>query len=118
MPFIEELTEATGRVAETGPAVVRIGRDGGRGAGTVIAPGLVLTSAHNLRGPEVTVSFSDGRAVTGTAKGVDGDRDLAVVAVDTGTATPIVWEASGRGPEARRCRLRPGSAGGRNRPAG
>ena len=100
MPFIEELTEATGRVAETaGQAVVRIGRDGGRGAGTVIAPGLVLTSAHNLRGPEVTVSFSDGRAVTGTAKGVDGDRDLAVVAVDTGTATPIVWEASAEGPK-------------------
>ena len=100
MPFIEELTEATGRVAETaGQAVVRIGRDGGRGAGTVIAPGLVLTSAHNLRGPEVTVTFADGRAVTGTAKGVDGDGDLAVIAVDTGTAAPIGWEASAEGPK-------------------
>jgi serine protease Do len=46
----------------------------------------------------VTVTFADGRAVTGTAKGVDGDGDLAVVAVDTGTAAPVVWQPVADGP--------------------
>jgi serine protease Do len=100
MGFVEELAEAAARVAQSaGQGVVRIGRDGGRGAGTVIAPGLVLTSAHNLRGPEVTVTFPDGRAVTGTTKGVDADGDLAVIAVDTGTAAPVSWEPGAEGPK-------------------
>jgi serine protease Do len=100
MSFIEELSEAAGHVADTaGQAVVRIGRDGGRGAGTVIASGLVLTSAHNLRGSEVTVTFSDGRVATGSVKGVDSDGDLAVVAVDTGSVAPILWEPAAEGPK-------------------
>src|SRR5438105_2615522 len=92
MSLMDELTAATGRVVTAaGGAVVRIGRAEGRGAGVVVGPGSVVTSAHNLRGEEVTVAFSDGRTVTGTVKGVDSDGDLAVVAVDTGDVAPISW---------------------------
>jgi len=92
MSLIEELADVTARVAAaTGAAVVRIGRDEGRGAGTVVAPGTVLTSAHNLRGEEVTVTFADGRSVVGTVKAIDVEGDLAVVAVDTGTVEPLDW---------------------------
>jgi serine protease Do len=93
--MFDDLTSATQRLAgDVSTAVVRVGRDGGRGAGTVIAPGLVLTSAHNLRGSEVTVSFVDGRIEQGEAKGVDADGDLAVISVDTGAVTPLGWSAS------------------------
>ncbi|MGH2718545.1 MAG: S1C family serine protease, partial [Actinomycetota bacterium] len=40
---------------------------------------------------EVTVVFADGRSETGTVAGVDLDGDLAVVAVDTGSAPVIAW---------------------------
>jgi serine protease Do len=93
--MFEDLTSATQRLAgDVAGAVVRIGQHGGRGAGTVIGAGLVLTSAHNLRGPEVTVSFLDGRVERGEVKGVDADGDLAVVSVDTGTVTPVGWAVS------------------------
>jgi serine protease Do len=92
MSLIDELAGATARVAAAaGAAVVRIGRDEGRGAGTVIAPGTVLTSAHNLRGEAVTVTFADGRSVAATVKGVDADGDLAVLDVDTGAVEPLTW---------------------------
>jgi serine protease Do len=57
----------------------------------VIAPGTVLTSAHNLRGEAVTVTFADGRSVAATVKGVDADGDLAVLDVDTGAVEPLTW---------------------------
>jgi serine protease Do len=92
MSFIEELASTTAGVAATaGAAVVRIGRHEGRGAGTIVAPNTVLTSAHNLRGDEVTVTFADGRSAVGSVKGVDSDGDLAVVAVDTASAPPLAW---------------------------
>src|SRR6266511_1154149 len=80
-------------------AVVGIGRGWGRGSGVVVADGSVVTNAHNLRGDQVTVVFADGRSVTGQVSGVDVDGDLAVVAVDTGGATPVGWadEASSVG---------------------
>jgi S1-C subfamily serine protease len=94
MSILDELAAATARVAAAaGQAVVRIGRAEGRGTGVVIAAGTVLTSAHNLRGDEVTVSFPDGRSATGSVQGVDVDGDLAVVAVDTGAVGPIGWAA-------------------------
>jgi serine protease Do len=74
-----------------GPAVVRVGRHGGRGGGLVIEPGAVVTNAHNLRGPEITVTFADGRRETGTVAGHDIDGDLAVVRVDTGDAPVAEW---------------------------
>ena len=60
-------------------------------SGVVIADGQVLTNAHNLRGDEVTVTFADGRSTRGDGRGVDGDGDLAVIAVDTAGATPLAW---------------------------
>jgi serine protease Do len=91
MSVIEELQSAVGTVAgQVGPSIVGIGR-GTRGSGVVLAPGKVLTNAHNLRGDQVTVSFSDGRRTIGNVVGVDGDGDLAVIDVDTGSATPLEW---------------------------
>jgi serine protease Do len=95
MSVLTELQEAVAAVAgAVGPSVVGIGSRL-RGSGVVVADGRVLTNAHNLRGPEVTVRFADGRTTRGTAKGVDWDGDLAVVEVDT-TGTPaIAWATGG-----------------------
>lgn len=91
MSVIEEIQTAVATVAgRVGPAIVGIGR-GTRGSGVVIADGVVLTNAHNLRGDEVTVTFADGRRTRGAVAAVDGDGDLAVVKVDTMGATPLEW---------------------------
>src|SRR5581483_9052195 len=93
MSVVEELQDATAQVvARAGAAVVRIGRGRGRGAGVVVADGVVLTNAHNLRGREVTVTFADGRSVVGSAAGIDADGDLAVVHAGTGGVAPIPWD--------------------------
>ena len=93
MEFLEQLEAAVAKVGErVGPSVVRIGKGFGRGNGVVTAAGQVLTNAHNLRGPETTVTFADGRVVVGTAAGVDVDGDLALLNVDTGDAPAIPWE--------------------------
>jgi len=91
--LFDELHDIVQRVADgVGPSVVRIGRGPGRGAGIVVADGLVLTNAHNLRGPETTVTFADGHSHPGTAQAVDPDGDLTVLSVDTGGAPAIAWE--------------------------
>lgn len=91
MSVIEELQTAVGTIAgQVGPSIVGIGR-GTRGSGVVLAPGKVLTNAHNLRGDQVTVTFADGRRIIGNVAGVDGDGDLAVIDVDTASATPLDW---------------------------
>jgi serine protease Do len=96
MAVLEELEKAaTAVAASVVPAVVRIGAGGGRGAGVVVGDGVVLTNAHNLRGGETTVTFSDGRAVTGQVQGVDVDGDVAVVAVETGKTPAIAWAPEG-----------------------
>jgi serine protease Do len=93
MALVEELQEASGRVvSQAGPAVVRIGRGWGRGAGIVVADGVVVTNAHNLRGQETTVTFSDGRVSTGAVTGVDVEGDLAVLTVGTSGITPVSWD--------------------------
>ena len=96
MGFVEDLQEAAARVlTQAGPAVVRIGRGWGRGSGFVVRDGIVVTNAHNLRGPETTVTFADGRVATGTAAGVDTDGDLAVLTVDTtGVSLPPVFAST------------------------
>ena len=90
MGILDELEQAANAVVATvGPAVVRIGRGGGRGAGVVVRDGAVVTNAHNLRGSEATVTFADGRTETGRAAGVDLDGDLAVLTVDTSGVSPL-----------------------------
>jgi serine protease Do len=90
MAVLEELSASVQSVVErAGPAVVGLGRGWGRGSGVVVAPGRVLTNAHNLRGEEVTVAVADGRHEAGRVAGVDADGDLAVIEVDTGDAEPL-----------------------------
>jgi serine protease Do len=81
-----------GAAEAVGPSVVGLGRGWGHGSGVVIADGQVLTSAHNLRREETTVTFADGRREAGTVAGVDSDVDLAVLSVDTGDAPAVRWE--------------------------
>lgn len=84
------------RVAEAvAPAVVRIGRHGGRGCGVVVADGLVVTNAHNLRDRTTQVTFADGRALQGRVTALDADGDLTVLAVDTGGAPAPRWADAG-----------------------
>jgi serine protease Do len=92
MAVLEEVTEAVRTVSDrVGPAVVGLGRGWGRGSGVVIADGAVLTTAHNLRGDEVTVTFADGRRERGTVAALDAEDDLAVVDVGTRDVAPLEW---------------------------
>jgi serine protease Do len=92
MAVLEEVTQAVRSVSErVGPAVVGLGRGWGRGSGVVIGDGTVLTTAHNLRGEEVTVTFADGRRERGSVAAVDAEDDLAVVSVGTGEVEPLEW---------------------------
>jgi serine protease Do len=93
MNTVQTLQDTIAGVAErVGPSVVGLGRGWGHGTGVVIAQGQVLTSAHNLRREEVTVSFHDGRRERAELAGSDADLDLAVLVVDTGDAPPVRWE--------------------------
>src|SRR5919107_2801789 len=93
MSTVQSLQDSIAGVAESvGPSVVGLGRGWGHGSGVVIADGQVLTSAHNLRRDEVTVSFHDGRRERAELAGSDSDLDLAVLAVDTGDAPVVRWE--------------------------
>ncbi|HEX8098616.1 MAG TPA: serine protease, partial [Actinomycetota bacterium] len=90
MSFAEEMESAVSRLAaEIGPSVVGIGQRWGLGSGIVVAPGQVLTNAHNVRGEDISVTFADGRTEKAQPKAADYDRDLAVIAVDTGQARPL-----------------------------
>jgi S1-C subfamily serine protease len=89
---VEELGATVARVAdEVGPSVVGLGRGWGFGSGIVIGPGRVLTNAHNLRGPDVTVAFADGRRETARVTGADLDGDVAVLEADTGEVPAPAW---------------------------
>ncbi len=91
MDVLQEISTATTRVAErTGGAVVAVGRNS-RGSGVVIAPGKVVTNAHNLRDRTTQITFADGRVAQATATGVDVDGDVAVLDVDTGDVEPPAW---------------------------
>jgi serine protease Do len=89
---LQEQVQAAAR--EVGPAVVGIGTRRALGSGVIVAPGKVLTNAHNVRGDEGTVTFSDGREATGKTEGVDVDGDIAVLSVATGDIKPAEWAAS------------------------
>jgi S1-C subfamily serine protease len=92
MAVLEEIATTIGNTAErTGPAVVGLGRGWHPGSGVVIAPGQVLTSAHNLRREEVAVAFAGGRTEAARVAGVDPALDVAVLAVETGDVEPVEW---------------------------
>jgi S1-C subfamily serine protease len=92
MAVLEELEGAIHTAVEqTGPAVIGLGQGWGRGSGFVIDTNRILTSAHNLRGDEVTITFHDGRRETGKVLASDEDLDLAVIEADTAEIEPIQW---------------------------
>src|SRR5437763_2395814 len=101
MTLLEDLEASVqGAVERTGPAVVGLGRGWGVGSGVVIAPGRVLTNAHNIRHEEVTVTFADGRRESGRVAGSDPDLDIAVIEVETGDVEPVDWsQDAARGTE-------------------
>lgn len=85
------LEQAAATAGEVAAAVVAVGGGWQRGAGLVIAEGQVATNAHNLGEGPVQVSFADGRTAVAQPVGVDVDRDLAVLAVDTAGLVPPAW---------------------------
>src|SRR5580658_4442667 len=92
---LEELSAAVKGAAENvGPSVVGVGAGG---SGVVVSAGVVVTTAHNLRGEETVITFADGRRAPGRATGVDVEGDLAVVAVDTAEAPAVAWSTSPAG---------------------
>ena len=92
MTLLAETETAVKDAAERlGPSVVGLGRGWGVGSGVVIAPGRVLTNAHNLRHDEVTVTFADGRSESGRVAGTDAELDVAVIEVDTADVEPLEW---------------------------
>lgn len=94
MSVLEELSQSINSAADkVGPSAVRVAGNWRGGSGVVIGSGAVLTNAHNIRGDEMTVTFSDGREAAATLSGIDVDGDIAVLAVDTGSAPVIEWAA-------------------------
>src|SRR5918992_5964950 len=95
MTDLTQIGESTAAVAgRVGPSVVGLGRGWGLGSGVVIEQDRVLTSAHNLRREEVTVSFAGGGRETAELAGADTDLDLAVLDVETGDAPAVEWAES------------------------
>ncbi|WCO65809.1 trypsin-like peptidase domain-containing protein [Iamia majanohamensis] len=91
MSVLAEIAAATRAAhAVAAPATVAIGRHA-RGAGVVIAPDRVLTSAHNLRDRTTQVTFADGTHAQASLVGSDADHDVVVLEVPTGDATPLTW---------------------------
>jgi serine protease Do len=92
MTVLHDLQEAIeGAVARVGPAVVGLGRGWQGGSGVVVAEGVVLTNAHNLKGEDVPVVFADGRRAVAKAGGAEQSLDVAALAVDTTGIEPVEW---------------------------
>ena len=95
MTILDEVAASIRQLAEgAGASVVGIGQRRGAGSGIVLGKGQVLTSAHNVRGDQVTVTFAGGRTAEGSVAGRDIDGDLAVISVDTGEAPALPWAGS------------------------
>ncbi len=98
MAVLEELQASVTRISEqVGPSVVGVVNGWSHGSGIVIAPGRILTNAHNIRGEEMTVAFDGGRSAQARVAGVDVDGDLAVLEADTGSAKPLDWASDEAG---------------------
>lgn len=88
--MLEEVGSEIRRIAETvGAACVGVGRRGPVGSGVVVAPGQIVTNAHNVGERGRTITFVDGRRVVGEPSGIDPANDLAVLEVDTGEVEPV-----------------------------
>src|SRR6266487_1611824 len=86
MAVLEEIQASIAQLAQSAGASV-----GGLGSGIVLGEGRVLTNAHNVRGAQVAVTFTDGRTAEGNLAGHDIDGDLAVVQADTAGAPALPW---------------------------
>lgn len=92
MPVIQDLQDGVRAVAgSVGPSVVGIVGRRSAGSGVVVAPGRVLTNAHNIWADTVTVVLPDGSETEGRVAAADVDADLAVVEADTKGAAPVAW---------------------------
>src|SRR6266571_1924669 len=92
MAILEEIQASIVRLAQSaGASVVGVGQRWGLGSGIVLGEGRVLTNAHNVRGAQVAVTFTDGRTAEGNLAGHDIDGDLAVVQADTAGAPALPW---------------------------
>jgi serine protease Do len=90
--ILTQLSEAArGVAAGASPAVVRVAGGWKPASGVVVADGVVITNAHNVRGDEALITFPDGHTAEGTVAGVDVDGDLAVIHVDTAGITPLTF---------------------------
>lgn len=96
MSVLNDLEAILADVGErTTPSVARIGRHHGRGSGWVAAPGLLVTSAHNLRDRTTTVTFADGTELQAEVAGLDAEGDLAVLRAETADRPPIARSEGG-----------------------
>jgi serine protease Do len=94
MAILEEVRSAIQTVTdEVGPAVVGIGHRWALGSGVVVAPRRIVTNAHNVRGPEVTVSLPGGDTVSARVLGVEVDADVALLEVDADGLVPVRWDS-------------------------
>ena len=85
MSLISELeAQLTHTAALVAPSTVSVGRDH-RGAGVVVAPGKVLTNAHNLRDRTVQITFDDGRVEQAKVVGADPGHDLSLIHISEPT---------------------------------
>jgi serine protease Do len=93
MPILEEVRGAIQSLTDdVGPSVVGIGHRWALGSGVVVAPGRIVTNAHNVRGSEVTVSLPGGDSVAARVLGIEVDADVAVLEVDAEGLAPIRWD--------------------------
>jgi serine protease Do len=90
MGVLDEISDSVKGIAtDLDGSIVGVGHRWASGSGIVTAEGQVVTNAHNVRGEDVAVGFTDGRTASGTVTGIDPDVDLAVLAVDTGSAKAL-----------------------------
>jgi S1-C subfamily serine protease len=99
MPTLSDFSTALSSAAASAAAsVVTVlgGRPRLTTSGVIWRNGLIVTSDAGLRrDDEIRVMLPDGTAVPATLKGRDSSSDLAVLAADTGAATPANFSADG-----------------------
>ena len=92
MSGLAEMERAVALVAAAvGPSVVGVGAGWGRGCGTVVAAGRVLTSARAARAAATELTFADGSRATAEPLGVDEALGLAVLGWEGPEAPQARW---------------------------